>query len=537
LDNALNEAIKLTDSKIGYIYFYSEKRKEFTLNTWSKEVMKECAVVNPQTVYSLDKTGIWGEAVRQRKSILVNDFPSANPLKKGTPEGHVRLSRFLTVPLFQDGEIVAVVGVANKDSEYDDTDILQLNLLMDAVWKTTSRLKAESSLKENEERLRQAEKMEAIGHLAGGIAHDFNNILGGIVGFAEMSLDHTDKDSILERNIRQILKASNRAKNLVRQILTYSRQGKSEKHPTNIRQLAYEVVELLRAVIPSTVIIDVNLDMQTKPVLADANQIHEMILNLANNAVYAMQNKGTLRVNLRTEENYSAIIGIGGTIQPGEYSIIEVIDTGCGMDAATIEKAFNPFYTTKPVGEGTGMGLSVVLGVVHSHDGGIQVVSAPGAGTTFRIFLPVENSITLDSNSESEQKSTIPGGTETILFVDDEQMLVELFSEMLTDLGYRVVCRTDGRAAVEYLKSNAPEIDIVVSDQTMPYLNGLELAEEAHKIRRDLPIVICSGYSRVLLSDKEKDAGVSCILAKPVSLKLLSSAIRNILDSRNHQNL
>jgi PAS domain S-box-containing protein len=240
-----------------------------------------------------------------------------------------------------------------------------------------------------EARLRQSEKMEAIGRLAGGIAHDFNNLLGGIIGYTQMSLEKVDKNSILDKNLRKILTASERAKHLVKQILTFSRQSNQEKSVVDVQPIIMEVLELLKASVPAMVALEFDGHKDVKPVLADATKIHEMILNLAANALYAMDNKGTLTVRLFSVILDKEVNGLNRAIAPGEYTVIEVIDTGSGMDDRTLEKVFDPFFTTKPVDKGTGMGLSVVIGVVHAHEGDLQVESEQGKGSTFRIFLPV----------------------------------------------------------------------------------------------------------------------------------------------------
>jgi PAS domain S-box-containing protein len=227
LDHALAEVLSLTSSKFGYIYFYSEQSRQFTLNTWSHGVMKECAVQDQKTVYSLDSTGIWGEAVRQRKPILLNDFQYDDPLKKGYPEGHVDLTRFLTVPVIVDDEIVAVVGVANKDDDYTDTDIMQLQLFMDSVWLITMRKRAENDRIQLEKQLLHAQKLESLGVLAGGIAHDFNNILMAIIGNADLALMVLPPESPATGNLNSIEKAAARAADLAKQMLAYSGKGSS----------------------------------------------------------------------------------------------------------------------------------------------------------------------------------------------------------------------------------------------------------------------------------------------------------------------
>jgi PAS domain S-box-containing protein len=383
-----------------------------------------------------------------------------------------------------------------------------------------------------ESRLRQSEKMEAIGHLAGGIAHDFNNVLGGIIGYTDMSLEYAEKGSVLETNLHRVLTAGDRAKHLVRQILTFSQKGIQQKSVTAIRPIIKEVLELLRASIPSSVIIESDLRKDTKPVLADSTQIHEMILNLATNAVHAMARKGTLTVRLYTSVLDQESYGRVGRIEPGEYVVVEVADTGCGMDAQILAKAFDPFFTTKPVGEGTGMGLCVVLGVVQSHGGNLQVESSPRIGTAFKIYLPVTDLSASFAPPESDT-STIKGGTERILFVDDEKLLVELAEEMLGALGYRVTGICSSLEGLKFLQEKSAEIDILITDQTMPGMSGVELAKAALKIRNDLPIILCTGYSLEISPERVAAIGISRLAMKPLSSRAFKEIVREVLDQKS----
>ncbi len=649
LDYALNQALILLESVFGYIYFYDEETQEFTLNSWSRGVMNECAIKDQKTLYQLKNTGLWGEAVRQRKAIVDNNFAAPHSLKKGYPTGHVALCRFMTIPVFFEKKIVAVAGVANKETDYDDSDALQLTLLMDAVWKTTERIQAETKLRESELkyrtladtgqaliwtsdtskkctyfnapwlsftgksleqelgdgwvqgihpndlqrcldhycanfdkrehfsmeyrlknalgeyrwiqdkgtprydsqgtflgyighcldvtemyaiqiRLRQSEKMEAIGQLAGGIAHDFNNILAGILGYTDMSLDIAETDSRLHKNLQKIFQASMRAKNLVHQILMFSRQSNPQKIALALRPLVVEVLELLSASIPSSVRIESSLNDDISPILGDANALHETILNLATNAVYAMQQKGVLTIKLNLGEITTPTYGRSGLLSSGVYNILEVSDTGCGMDSATLAKIFNPFFTTKPVGEGTGMGLSVVHGIVKSHGGDIQIDSVPHKGTTFRIFLPVVASIECDTTTTHDTPTV--GGTEELIIVDDEKVLSELTHEMLASLGYTVHAFSSSRTALDYFKQEDTHCDLIITDQTMPELTGIELAKEIKKLNPDIPIIVCTGYSTEINPERIALMGINKLLMKPITKNTLAKSIREILDLR-----
>jgi PAS domain S-box-containing protein len=397
----------------------------------------------------------------------------------------------------------------------------------------TDRKNAEEKVRQMEMRISQAEKMEAIGTLAGGIAHDFNNVLGGIIGYTDLTLDLVEKDSMAHKNLMSVLAASDRAKKLVHQILTFSRKGVSQKSATALGPIITEVLDLLRASIPATVTIRSDLKTDVKPILADPTKIHELVLNLATNAVHAMNRKGTLSMNLYSERVDRELSGRSGKIRPGEYAVIEVRDTGCGMDAHTLSKAFDPFFTTKPAGEGTGMGLSVVLGAVQSHGGDLQVDSTPGVGTTFRIFLPAAaQPATIQPETGAFIRAT---GTETILFVDDELSLVQMAVEMLGNLGYTVIGKSDSSEALAYIKENGGKIDLLITDQTMPGMTGLELVSAVHAIRKDLLAILCTGYSKEVESGIPEDSGVSRLVMKPYREQEICAAIRDVLDKREKQ--
>jgi PAS domain S-box-containing protein len=390
---------------------------------------------------------------------------------------------------------------------------------------------AEEKRMDLERRLLQAQKLESIGTLAGGIAHDFNNVLGGIMGYTEMSLQYTEKDSKLERNLLKVLKATERAKHLIEQILTFSRKTSPQKMITCIRPIIKEAMDLLRASIPTSVAIESDLEKNTKSVLADPTKIHEVVLNLATNAVHAMNRKGTLTINLYNQVVERKMYGQTGEIKPGEYSVIEVADTGCGMDATTLSKAFEPFFTTKAIGEGTGMGLSVVLGVVQSLGGEILVESDVGRGTTFRLYLPaVEEPV---SSATSDEALFEISGTERVLFVDDEPMLVEMVKDMLTPLGYTITGVSSSVDALQSIKTQSNNYDIVITDQTMPDMTGMELAKEVLKFKRDLPVILCTGFSSELNPERATALGVQQILMKPFRVDDLGKAIRTIFDN-NH---
>jgi CheY-like chemotaxis protein len=298
----------------------------------------------------------------------------------------------------------------------------------------------------------------------------------------------------------------------------------------NIHLIVKEVLDLLRSSIPSSVIIESHLDEDTKPVLADSTQIHQVLLNLATNAVHAMNRKGKLTVRLFTTVLDGMEHGQSGEIVPGQYTVIEISDNGCGMDEKTLSKAFEPFFTTKGVGEGTGMGLSVVLGILQSHDGDIQVESRVGKGTVIKIYLPVCGPTVSDTPNTNSRTAIY--GDERILVVDDEIMLLEMVEKILIPLGYTVISISDSLDALKYMEDMSHEFDILITDQTMPGMTGIELAQEALKIRKGLPIILCTGYSRDLNPERAAAIGVKQIVMKPYSSHEISEAIRDVLESK-----
>jgi nitrogen-specific signal transduction histidine kinase/ActR/RegA family two-component response regulator len=381
--------------------------------------------------------------------------------------------------------------------------------------------------KKIQEMSRQSQKMEAVGQLAGGIAHDFNNMLTGIIGYTEISLDMVTQGSKLEKNLMQILKAGDRAKHLVNQILSFSRHSQNIKNNIYLRPILKEVIELLKVSIPSSVIIKTEIYKDTHTVYADPVKIHEVIMNLVTNSVHAMEEKGELTISLREECLLYSDFGYMGMIEAGEYSIIEVFDTGCGIDQETIKKIFEPFYTTKPRGKGTGMGLSVVYGIVQSHNGNIQIKTKPGHGVTFRIFFP-KSEISPLKFEKNENHYVF--GTENILFVDDEILLVEMAKELLSSMGYNVTATYDSAEALKIIINNPEKFDLLITDQTMPKLTGAELAKEALKLRPDLLIIMCTGYSSSINSEKAIQMGIKKFLMKPVTRNELGMAIREVFD-------
>ncbi len=379
-----------------------------------------------------------------------------------------------------------------------------------------------------EERLRQSLKMQSIGQFAGGIAHDFNNLLSVILGFTEMALRDTPAGSPLARNLSQVLGAGERAKRLVSRILTFSRGGSAEKTILRLGPVLGEAIGFLRMTIPSSVVIHTDLQETAGSVNADPTQINEAVMNLASNSVHAMGGKGSLTIGLRTERLSEPIPGRIATINPGPYSVIEVSDTGIGMDGALVDKAFEPFFTTKPPGQGTGMGLSVVYGIMRDHGGDIVVESAPGRGTSMKLYFP---SVDAEPAYNGDAATDVPCGTERVLFVDDEPAIAEMMEKLLASLGYRVTSVTSPVHALQLLAGQENAFDLLITDSNMPLMTGLELAKKAIALHPALPVILCTGYSSAPTEEQAAAIGIRRVCLKPIRKGDLGEAIRRVLDA------
>ncbi len=379
-----------------------------------------------------------------------------------------------------------------------------------------------------EARLADSQRLEAIGTLAGGIAHDFNNILTAIVGYTEMSLSSLPEKTPLRDNLSQVLLGGRRATELVKQILAFSRKSHLEKRPVRIGDVVLETLKLLRAAVPSTVRI-VSEIQSTSRVFANPTQIYQVVMNLCTNASAAMGGSGgVLRIRLADSGflDEAFVAGHPG-IEPGEYVCMTVEDTGCGMVPEVMTHIFEPFFTTRLHGGGTGMGLAVVHGIVCAHGGAIDVKSRPGQGTAFEIYLPIVSEPEVECRSE---ESPLQPGNERILFVDDEEMIMNLLRGRLGSLGYRVTGSTDSQMALDLFRKAPFSFDIVISDVTMPGMTGDRLAQEVRKIRPGMPVILCSGYTERMTSEKAAELGIRAFIPKPVSFRFLAGAIRSAID-------
>jgi PAS domain S-box-containing protein len=378
--------------------------------------------------------------------------------------------------------------------------------------------------------LNQAQKMEAIGTLAGGIAHDFNNILGAILGYAELAREDSPSESTVAHDLDQIIMAASRARDLVIQILAFSRQSETESVSLQPAHIVREILKMLRSILPTGIDIRQDIDDQTDLIVADPTHIHQIVMNLCTNAFHAMEaSGGTLFISLhKTVLGKEDLVDIPN-VQPGNFMQLSIRDTGPGIPPEIQDKIFDPYFTTKETGKGTGMGLAITHGIVQSYGGFIRLHSTPGEGSVFHIFLPTVTEQALRKQDSIELPSA---GSEHILFVDDEKMLVRMAETMLQRLGYRVTARTSSLEALTTFQNQPDAFDLVITDYSMPGMAGIDLARRMLQIRPQLPIILCTGFSSTITEEKARIAGIKGFAMKPVAMKELAALIRKVLDKK-----
>ena len=455
--------------------------------------------------------GFWLDSERDREQAL-NIFHKQEYLRN-----------LETKMRFRDGKIHTMLWSA------DPIDFESQECLISVLTDITDQQNVQEEKASLESRLQQAQKMEAIGTLAGGIAHDFNNILSAVIGYTELALSDVETDSTLYRNLQEVFRASSRAKDLVKQILTFSRQAEQELKPVQVKLICKETIKFLRASLPTSIKIHQEI-ISDSLTLADPTQIHQVLMNLCTNAGYAMGDKAGLLLLKLIDVN----LGVESEarfpeLKPGPYLELTVTDTGHGIPLNIIERIFDPFFTTKGKGEGTGMGLSVVHGIIGSYEGAIRVTSQQGKGTTFKIYLPV---VGKDKAPISRGGEPVVTGTERILFVDDETTIVDMGKQMLESLGYKVTTRTSSIEALELFKAKADKFDLVVTDMTMPNMTGDKLAREMLKVKPGIPVILCSGYSARISQDQAQAMGLQAFVPKPILRREIAAIIRKVLQGK-----
>ena len=482
--------------------------------------------------------GPTGTAIRTGLPVVCHEIlsdPRFLPWRAAAKAHGLRSS--VALPLMVEGRAMGALMVyAGEPDAFDEqeTRLLQqaANDLAHGIIVLRAKLersRAEEEKQKLEAQLRQSQKMEAIGTLAGGIAHDFNNILGAILGYGEMAYKSAPGGSATRRYLENVMNAGNRAKMLVERILAFSRSGMAERVPVHVESVVAETLELLRASLPAGLELQLSLAAGNASVIGDATQIHQVVMNLCLNAIQAMASGGTLKVKLDRITFDAPRVFLNGRLAPGEYVRLTVSDTGTGIEPKLLERIFDPFFTTKGVGEGTGLGLSLVHGIVRDHGGGIDVHSRLGTGSTFEVYLPIAAEIAAPAASAGAE---IPQGRgETVMLVDDEQALVTLGEEMLAELGYEPVGFQGSVAALQAFQTDPQRFDAILTDETMPEMTGTELAREIRKLRPDIPILLMSGYRGRTLAARAATADINDLLKKPLQSHDIAASLAKALQS------
>jgi signal transduction histidine kinase/CheY-like chemotaxis protein len=509
------------------------------------------APLQPQHLHKVG-TCLCGLAVSEDKAVYSSDL-QADPRCTMRECLIAGFRSFGALPLRSGSEVIGVLGIASRElrdlSEHgsffealaNELSVgLNKSILYDQVQRHAMELKAslarveqaEAERMELQQHLQRAQRLEALGTLAAGIAHDFNNILGAMIGYTELTLLHTPPESRNAGHLKMVLNAGQRAKDLVRQILVFSRQSEEECKSVQIVHIVNEVLYFMRASLPTTIEIRKDLDHDIGMIMADPVQIHQVLMNLCTNAHHAMSEKGgILDIRVTSVNRRPDCDAPPPGLKPGPYVRLTVKDTGHGMDEATMARIFDPYFTTKEKGVGTGLGLAVVHGIIQKYGGGVTVQSEPGKGAVFDLYFPA---IRKEQVLESPVQEDLPTGHESILLVDDDPLHLEVTRKTLEYLGYRVESRSSSVDALSLFASAPRRYDLVVTDATMPAMTGERLAMELMRIREDVHVVLCTGYGEEVMEEKVKAMGIRALIMKPFKIARIARVVRDVLDGKQH---
>jgi PAS domain S-box-containing protein len=527
LRRTVDEACALTGSPIGFYHFVEADQRTLSLQTWSTRTVREfCTARGAGLHYPADVAGVWGDALRERRPVVHNDYP-ALPHRHGLPEGHVPVVRELVVPVLRDDRVVALVGVGNKPVEYAPGDVEAVAYLADACWETVARKRAEETRDQLELQLRQAQKLESIGRLAGGIAHDFNNLLTVILSCARGAEEAQRAGEPVDReDLEEIRRAGERARDLTRRLLLFARKQSADPVAIDMNGVVRSVEGLLRRVLGDDIELRVDLQSTLWPVLFDPGLLEQVLLNFAVNARDAMPEGGTLLIGTRNATVDPGQRDRGPEDLPGDWVRISVRDTGIGMTADARAHLFEPFFTTKEVGKGTGLGLAMVHGIVSQAGGHVHVETEPGRGTMFEVCVPRAARDVVAPEGVSAEASAAARGSETVLVVEDEAVVRIVVVRALQDAGYTVLEASGPTDALELFREEPRRIDLVVTDVRMLGQSGPSMAKVMRRLRPDVRVLYVSGFP----GDQAELAAGDGFLAKPFSREALRAQVRSILD-------
>ncbi len=519
-------SMKYTNSQSGFVGIYNIQSG--THKIILSEFGKQSCNINKSLAHGI--TELKNIMYTSREPKYINNFENTE-MYKLIPEGHIKINNLLLCPFIHDDTIIGGLILANKVDDYTDDDLQIVVPLSEMAAISLNNEIMQIRLNDSENQLRQSQKMEAIGTLSGGISHDFNNILSIILGFAELALDGLEPNSKLFKNLKEIKTASLRAKDLIQHILSFSRRSDQKTQTVSIQYIVKESIGLIKSTIPSSIHLSFDSDPICKKLYSNVDPIHisQIIINLCTNSVHAMNSDGVLKVSVQQEQIMEYECNSLFEINPGLYVSIIVEDTGIGIPKENIDRIFDPYFTTKDIGHGSGMGLSIIYGIIKGYKGFIRVTSKPG-NTKFEILI----SATLRHMIEDPIDLNIePGFGERIMVVDDEKQILKLYELMLGRLNYSITTFSDSIDALTYFKDNSNSFDLIITDVAMPKLPGDKLSNRILNINPNIPIIMCTGHSSVVDETIAKEIGVRKFIHKPISKFQLSKAIREVLDNKN----
>jgi len=533
MDFVNNELIAISQSKFSFIGLMNEDESIFILHAYSKSAMDECLIIDKPVEFSVETAGVWAEAIRQRRPIVINDYNDTDLPKKSYPAGHVELTRLVSVPIFEAEGIVALACVANKNKDYEDSDVQALTSMLNDMWRLIQRKRAEEEKKNLWDQLLQAQKLESVGRLTGGIAHDFNNMLAAILGYSELSLMKIGGNHPLAEKFHTIIFAAEKASNLVKQLLAFSRKQVLEIRLNNLNIIIENMGNMLARVIGEDIKLNLSLNEDVSNVRVDQTQMEQILLNLAVNARDAMPDGGSLTIQTQDVFLDEAYTKIHKDVKPGQYVMLSVEDTGSGIKKEVQDKIFEPFFTTKEKGKGTGLGLSTVFGIVKQHNGSIWLYSEPDKGTTFKIYLPFAPGDA--EKTKVEYPSEILGGHETILIVDDDDLVLGMTKELLDSIGYATLSARSGEEALRISDEREETIDLILTDVVMTGISGWDTAEEIIKKRPEMKVIFTSGYMDNPIVLQNIIENKMPFINKPCKPLTMANTVREVLDSNKNK--
>ena len=522
LQKTLDEVEAVTGSRMGFFHYLDADQRTPSLQVWSTRTVSELAAAREKPRhYGVDQEGAWADCVRKRVPVI-HDDKLAN--RKRPPDGDAPIFREVVVPILRQDKIVAILGMGNKAAGYTAEDVSSVSYLADVAWEIAERRRVEQEREDLQLQLAQAQKMEAIGTLAGGIAHDFNNILAGLLGGLALLEHEVGDDSASQADIQEMRALVNRGAALSQQLLGFARRGKYDVRPLDLARVVARTTAMYGRTRPDiTIKLDFAPDLLA--VLMDHSQLEQVLLNLFVNAGQAMPEGGELSLrgeNAELADKEGALLGV----PPGLFARVVVTDTGSGMDAKTMARIFEPFFTTKGPGQGTGLGLASVYGIIKNHAGFIGVESEIGKGTTFTLLLPATQRPVAEDKTPM---AALEHGTGTILVVDDEEHIVKVCSRLLQRFGYEVLTAAGGKEAIELVRQHGAKISVVLLDMTMPEMSGRQTYEALRKIRPGIKVLLCSGSSIEGHAQQLLDRGCSGFIQKPFEAADLAAKVRALL--------